>query len=362
MQPANFTTPDPARRVDDADGALLDAYSRAVIDATERVSPAVINLEVTHRVPAGRSRRGGRGRGPDGRRAPEGPPEVQGTGSGFLFTPDGFVLTNSHVVGGATRITATLTDGRHVAATLVGDDPHTDLAVVRLQAEDARLPAVDLGRSSDLRVGQLAIAIGNPLGFQTTVTAGVVSALGRSLRASSGRLIDDVIQTDAALNPGNSGGPLVDSRGEVIGVNTAIIRGAQGICFAIAVDTARFVVDAPDERRARAAQRAGPGRAEPADPPPGRALPRPAGRERRARAGDRGGRPGRSRRRARSATSSSASTTAPVAGIDDLHRALTRRARRCADGDHRDPARREAGAERRAGRGRFRGLIPPPGC
>ncbi len=228
------------------DGLLLDAYSRAVIDATERVSPAVVNLEVTHRVPAGRSRRGGRGRGSDGRPAPgtgqgDESAEVQGTGSGFLFTPDGFALTNSHVVGGATRITATLTDGRHVAATLVGDDPHTDLAVVRLQAEDAHLPTVDLGTSGDLRVGQLAVAIGNPLGFQTTVTAGVVSALGRSLRASSGRLIDDVVQTDAALNPGNSGGPLVDSRGAVIGVNTAIIRGAQGICFAIAVDTARFV-------------------------------------------------------------------------------------------------------------------------
>ena len=361
MQPANFTTPDPARRVDDADGALLDAYSRAVIDATERVSPAVINLEVTHRVPAGRSRRGGRGRGPDGRSAPEGPPEVQGTGSGFLFTPDGFALTNSHVVGGATRITATLTDGRHVAATLVGDDPHTDLAVVRLQAEDARLPAVDLGRSSDLRVGQLAIAIGNPLGFQTTVTAGVVSALGRSLRASSGRIIDDVVQTDAALNPGNSGGPLVDSRGAVIGVNTAIIRGAQGICFAIAVDTARFVATRlMSEGRVRRSVLGLGGQNLPIRRQV-RALPRPAGRERRARAGDRGGRPGRPRRHARARRHHRLRRPPGRRHRRPAPRAHGR-ARGCADGDHRDPPRREADAERRAGRGRFRGLIPPPGC
>jgi S1-C subfamily serine protease len=206
---------------DVSDGAeLLDAYSRAVVGVVEAVSPSVVHVQV-------RGKRHGHA--------------AQGSGSGTILSPDGLVLTNNHVVEGATAIELALGDARRLPARVLGRDPDTDIAVIRAETTD-RLPAARLGNSKRVKSGQIAIAIGNPLGFESTVTAGIVSAVGRSLRSQNGRLISDVIQTDAALNPGNSGGPLVNTRSEVIGVNTAVIMGAQGICFSVAANTAQHVL------------------------------------------------------------------------------------------------------------------------
>lgn len=210
-----------------SDGELLDAYSRTVVSVVEKVSPAVVKIDIRRKVMVRQSLFN------------QSEQEVPGSGSGFIFTPDGFILTNSHVVHECSAIDVTLSDGRHFPARVIGDDPATDLAVIKIEAPN--LTHAPIGDSQSLKVGQLVIAIGNPYGFQCTVTSGVVSAVGRSLRTYNGRLIDDVIQTDASLNPGNSGGPLVNSRGEVIGINSAIIFPAQGICFAIPSCIAKFV-------------------------------------------------------------------------------------------------------------------------
>jgi S1-C subfamily serine protease len=214
----------PSAPAANSDADLLDAYSRAVTSAVKTVAPSVVHIHVRSHSESGHS--------------------GAGSGSGVIFTGDGFILTNSHVVHNAWQLRVSLAEsagGAELGAQLIGEDPHTDLAVIRLTNVPANLPAATLGDSSTLQPGQLVIAIGNPLGFQATVTAGVVSAVGRTFRSHSGRMIDNVIQTDAALNPGNSGGPLVDSRGQVVGINTAVIAMAQGLCFAVPINTAKFV-------------------------------------------------------------------------------------------------------------------------
>jgi len=224
--PVDYDSPQKSNSYN-SDDSLLDAYSQAVVNASEKVSPSVVHLKVfKNQVVKARNRQFNR--------------QNAGSGSGFIISPEGFIVTNSHVVSGSDKIEVNLPDGRTFIAELIGNDPATDLALIRIHAD--KLPSVKFGNSQTLKVGQLAIAIGNPFGFEYTVTAGVLSALGRSLRSSNGRLIDNVIQTDAALNPGNSGGPLVNSRGEVIGINTAVILPAQGICFAVASNTAEFVI------------------------------------------------------------------------------------------------------------------------
>lgn len=215
-QPIHFPNPD---------AELLDAYSRTVVGVSQSVSPSVVQIKVQKKAQRQASRRG---------------QQPYGTGSGFIISSDGYIVTNSHVVSQSTQISVALQDGREFSAQLIGDDPATDIAVIQVNGD--KLRAIRFGNSDQLQVGQLAVAIGNPYGFQYSVTTGVVSALGRTLRSESGRLIDDVIQTDAALNPGNSGGPLVNSQGQVIGVNTAVILPAQGLCFAVSSNVAQYVV------------------------------------------------------------------------------------------------------------------------